>query len=286
MSPIKAVGISYSLSERFSSLDLWEAALLRQIRDLIAQGADLIVYPELFLLAMYDYLPGPLTAQMQAGFTYASQRLLPRLAEVIKQRDVLLCLGSMPRYEDSQIFNTSSIWLKNAWHQQDKIHLTPWEVSTFSPGERLRLFTWRGLRVAVLICFDIEQPSLALKLKEQGVHLVLVPSATMDRNGNQRVNRCASARSVELGAAVLTVPLIGTSACELVDQNEGRQGLFLPAQDLVRSEPENFSEYSQNQTVIAHWSIHASILQGLKTATSETKPYHCRDRDGVIITEL
>lgn len=43
---------------------------------------------------------------------------------------------------------------------QDKLFLTPWETQ-FAGGKALQLIEFAGLRIAVIICLDIEIPNSA-----------------------------------------------------------------------------------------------------------------------------
>ena len=268
--------VSYSLSEQPATLIDWESKLTTEINSLISNGAKIILYPELFLMGLSDYFPGELKAQYVLISDYLEKNLYPKLAKALKGKDLLVCLGSGPRLENDKIYNSSPVWVNDTWLFQDKIHLTPWEVD-FTPGTEVKFFTYQKLICASVICFDIEQPGLGLFLKRNGVDLILCPSATTNKNGNQRVNRCASARSVELGAAILTSPLVGDSKCDLIDHNEGRQGFFLPAQEVVIVEQEQFSEYSTKHHVIAHYELEIDMLRELKKKTDETKPYFKED---------
>jgi predicted amidohydrolase len=92
------------------------------------------------------------------------------------------------------------------------------------------MFEFRGLRVAVLICLDVEVPELSALLRGQGVDLLLVPSATETLMGCERVTRCAGARAVELGCAVVVTPLVGRCQSALVDENLGKSACYLPSQ--------------------------------------------------------
>lgn len=274
---MKISNVSYSLSAQPLTLKEWEEKLTNEIQTLIHDGAKIILYPELFLMGLSQYFPGDLKDQYQEISSYTESSLLPKLASLFGKKELLICLGSGPRNLDGKIFNSSPIWVNGTWMFQDKIHLTPWEVD-FTAGTQTNLFLFHGLRVATVICFDIEQPGLALYLKRAGVDLILVPSATTNKNGNQRVNRCASARSVELGAVVVTSPLVGISSCELIDHNEGRQGFFLPSQEVVVVKQEQFSEYSFEQHVVEHYQIEVNMMKELKKLTEETKPYLTDDR--------
>lgn len=273
---MKITTISYSLSELPPTLADWESGLIQEIGALYADGSKIIVYPELNLMGLTDYFPGEIKTQYQEISKYLSESLLPKLASILKSKDLLLCLGSGPRMVEKKIYNTAFIWVKDTWVYQDKLHLTPWEVD-FTPGSSVQIFEFHKLKTCALICFDIEMPGLALYLKRQEVDLILVPSATTNKNGNQRVNRCASARSIELGAAVVTCPIVGDSKCDLVDHSEGRAGFFMPAQEVVVVEQESFSDYSEKQKVIAHFELEVAMMKELKKKDQETKPYFKED---------
>ena len=270
--------ISYSLSSQPKTLSEWEARLIAEIESL-ANKSEIILYPELFLMGLSDYFSGGLEKQYRDIANYTYQNLLPKLAKILEKKNILLCLGSGPRLEGDKLYNTSALWIEGSWKFQDKIHLTPWETS-FNAGSEVKLFKFKGMKIACVICFDIEQPGLALYLKKTGVDMILCPSATANKNGNQRVNRCASSRSVELGAAVVTAPLVGQSKCELVDHNEGRQGFFLPAQEAVMVEQEKFSDYSEGAYIIKEYELDREILKELKIKDEETKPYFMNDLIG------
>jgi predicted amidohydrolase len=269
--------VSYSLDQQPSTLKEWEAKLTTEIEGLIQDGAKVILYPELCLMGLSDYFPGELQEQYHKISAYLDETLLPNLVNVLKGKDLCLCLGSGPRVVNQKIYNSSPIWINDSWMFQDKIHLTPWETD-FTPGESISYFEFHKLRCACVICFDIEQPGLGLALKRNGVDFILVPSATSNKNGNQRVNRCASGRSIETGAAIVTAPLVGKSKCDLIDNNEGRQGFFMPAQEIVMIEQEMFSAYSTGIHVVNHYFLEVEMMKELKKKDSETKPFLQEDR--------
>lgn len=268
--------VSYSLSEQPKTLSEWETWLIQEIESLYADGSKVVLYPELNLMGLTDYFSGELKQQFEQIAKYISENLLPKLAIKLKGKDLLLCLGSGPRVVDKKIFNTAFIWVKDTWVYQDKLHLTPWE-GDFTPGNTVQIFEFHKLKACALICFDIEMPALSLYLKRQEIDLILVPSATTNKNGNQRVNRCASARSIELGAAVVTCPIVGDSKCDLIDHSEGRAGFFMPAQELVAVEQESFSDYSVKKKVISHFDLEVAMIKDLKKKDEETKPYFKED---------
>ena len=268
--------VSYSLSHQPKTLKEWEEKMTTEIKSLLTDGAKIILYPELFLMGLSDYFPGELKDQYLKIFEYTETILLPKLTPMFKGKDLLLCLGSGPRVVEGKIYNSSPVWVNDTWMFQDKIHLTPWETD-FTAGTQINYFLFHDLKTAVVICFDIEQPGLALSMKRNGIDFILVPSATTNKHGNHRVNRCATGRSVELGAAVVTAPLVGISKCELIDRNEGRQGFFLPSQEVVTVKEEQFSEYSMGDHVIEHYRLDVNMMRELKKKDDETKPYFKED---------
>ncbi len=110
-----------------------------------------------------------------------------------------------------------------------KIKLTPWEEA-FTPGSELAVFSFKGIKIAIMVCFDVEYPELTVDLRKHSIDLLLVPSATESKLGYERVSRCASSRAVELGCAVMTCHLVGTSQHEMIDVNVGNNNFFLPSQ--------------------------------------------------------
>jgi len=264
---MKITNVSYSLSEQPKTILEWETKLFSQINSFIENGSKIILYPELCLMGLSEYING-----YDAIADYITNNLQPKLSKFLHGSDLCLCLGSGPRKFDHKLFNSSPIWVNNTWIYQDKIHLTPWE-NDFEAGSKINYFKFHKFNMAVIICFDIEQPGIALALKKHEINVVLVPSATTNLNGNQRVNRCASGRSIELGALVVTSPLVGNSNCDLIDHSEGRQGFFLPAQEIVTIKQENYSEYSTEKTIIYHFEIDPHLISDIKIENGETKPY-------------
>lgn len=269
---MKISAVSYSLCFKAHSLEEWEKHLRAEILKQVHEGAKIVLYPELFLLTLTDYFSGDFSSQQQQISAYTKE-LLSRISEDLKGHDILLCLGSGPNQREDGLYNTSFVFVNGHWGYQDKLNLTPWEVG-IEAGKDLHIFHFQGLKVAVVICFDIEQPSLATLLKKEGIDIVLCPSATFNKNGNERINRCASGRSIELGALVVTTPLVGQSACDLIDHNEGRQGFFLPAQEITTtSEQEVFSPYSTGEYILFTYEFSVDLLKTLKIRDDETKPY-------------
>ena len=137
----------------------------------------------------------------------------------------------------------------------------------------MQVFEFLGLRVAVLICLDIEVPVLSAMLRGQGVDLILVPSATETLMGCERVTRCASARAVELGCAVAVAPLVGQCASELVDENLGKIGCYQPSLSAFSSgdRTKESAVFDQGFHKV-RFSLARGLLTHSRAATKETNP--------------
>jgi len=164
--------------------------------------------------------------------------LFPTLKSLLNRPDKAVVLGTAPFWDAERgvLLNRAPILTGGRVRHQDKLHLTPWE-SDFAPGCELRLWEFAGLRFAVVICLDIEIPEISARLRGTGVDVVLVPSATETILGVERVDRCASARAVELGAIVGVSHLTGKARAGLIDENVGRTAVYFPSQAAFGGDP-------------------------------------------------
>ncbi|MGH6961827.1 MAG: nitrilase, partial [Dongiaceae bacterium] len=117
----------------------------------------------------------------------------------------------------------------------DKLVLTPGEKNpagwSLVPGDCIRIVEWQGLRLAPLVCLDVEMPALAQRLAPLDLDLILVPSMTSFRSGYRRVFDCAKARAIELQTVVCAVGAIGVPArLEGRESNTSGAAAFTPCE--------------------------------------------------------
>lgn len=193
-------------------------------------GADLVVLPEFTWMMLDPLLPVSATP-LQKLSSHFWQQEVPFLQRALTRPGKAVVLGTCPFHDSATglLHNRAPILRSGDLLHQDKLHLTPWE-NAFSPGTAVNLFTFRGFTIAVIICLDIEVPELSVLLRGRGVDLILCPSATETELGTERVDRCASARAVELGCHVGVSHLLGRSPSDLIDANVGRLALYHPSQ--------------------------------------------------------
>jgi predicted amidohydrolase len=136
-------------------------------------GARLVVFPELFLSG-YDLgedagrhaecADGPAAAEVARISAGARVSILYGYPERARGRI----------YNSAQLIDTSGRRVAN----YRKTHLYgAWERRVFAPGDALVTAEIDGLRLGILICYDVEFPEAVRALALAGVDLVAVPTA-------------------------------------------------------------------------------------------------------------
>lgn len=234
-------------------------------------GADLVLLPEYSWMGLERFVPGVEKLRGVAGLFWGDH--WPILRAQLAREDKAVVFGTAPfLMSDGTLRNRAPILCGGRELYQDKLQLTPWE-SAFRSGEALNVWRFRGLTFAVLVCLDVEIPETAALLRGRGVDCLLVPSATESVLGVERVNRCASARAVELGCGVAVAHLTGLAASELVDQNMGGLGWYLPSQSaFVEKKREQRADMVLQGFELLSITVEQNLLHQCRANTVETNP--------------
>lgn len=254
----------------------YAAAVAECVESSWDNGADVVVLPEFTWMGL-EPLVEPKSLRRVAEVFWGE--LFLTLKSLLNRPDKVVVLGTAPHWDAERgvLTNRAPILIGDRVLHQDKLHLTPWE-SAFSPGTELRLWEFAGLRFAVVICLDIEIPEISARLRGAGVDVVLVPSATETILGVERVDRCASARAVELGAVVGVSHLTGKAPSDLIDENVGRTAVYFPSQAAFRDSPRWIE--GDVQTAGVHKQrvvIDPRALEVMRRMKQETNPSHLSD---------
>lgn len=153
----------------------------RFVADAAAQGAQLVVLPEMFFCP-YANRYFPLYAEERGGPAYRA------LSDMARQNGVTLAAGSMPEREDGRLFNTAFVFDSQGREiaRHRKAHLFDIDVEggqrfmeseVFTPGDCATTFTAGGVRLGLCVCFDIRFPELFRRMALDGAQAVLVPAA-------------------------------------------------------------------------------------------------------------
>lgn len=265
--------LTFDAGRRSESPRAFGRELAARIRACAARGARVVLAPELLWLGLAQF--GERDCRSLAR--RFRDEVWPDFAQELPP-DCLVVAGTAPWpcEESGQVRNRAMVWPEG---YQDKMHLTPWEEPVFSPGSEMRLVDFAGLRVAVVICLDIEVPELAVALRGRDIDLLLVPSATDSVCGFERVHRCASARAVELGCAVVVTHLTGKGPQAMIDENLGSTACYLPSQSAWAAEsredvqpPEPVAEGCLTQRFV----IDVGALRLARRTPGETNPARLR----------
>jgi predicted amidohydrolase len=248
--------------------------LIAEVQSAWQEGADVVLLPELLWMGLEPLLPED-QRHPRGVALHMAQVALPRLLEAFSADGKCVVLGSTPwLLKDGGLRNRSHWICGGRLGHQDKLHLTPWEQD-FSAGDQLQLFHWRGWTLLTLICLDIEVPELAAALRGRGVDLLLCPSATETELGAERINRCASARSVELGCYVAVSALTGSARSDLIDCNLGRSALYRPSQQAFASQQREQRSELQTSGSQRQWvRLAGHELAQARANRTETNPSH------------
>ena len=142
-----------------------------------AGDTDLLVFPETYLSGFVGGAQLAQVAEPLHGTT------LQTVLQAVRERGVAVVLGFAEVHQG--MFYNSAVLVspEGIALQYRKTHLWPSERSDFSPGDRFTTVLWRGVRVGLLICYDIELPETSRALAQLGAEVVIVTHGNMDPYG-------------------------------------------------------------------------------------------------------
>ncbi|MFP4326984.1 MAG: carbon-nitrogen hydrolase family protein [Paracoccaceae bacterium] len=165
------------------------AATLREVERVLAQagaaGAGLVVFPEGYLTGYH--IPG-LTPDDLGDV----EEMLATVGELAAAKNMAIVMGTHLLSAEG-IRNAAVIFSASGdeiGRYYKRLLFGSWEKDTFVPGRHPARVEIGGLRVGVLICYDVEFPELVRAEAQAGVDLVVVPTALMaphDRIARQLV---------------------------------------------------------------------------------------------------
>lgn len=174
-----------------------------------ADGTDLLVFSETHLMGF----PTPLNiAAVAEPIDGPSVRAVQ---QAVRERNVSVAIG-MAESEGGVFYNTTLlITPAGIAMRYRKTHLWSSDRGVFTPGDRFVTVPWQGIRVGILICFDIEFPESARALAQLGADLIIVTNGNMDPYGP--IHRTAiMARAMENQAFAVMVNRVGSGDGDLV----------------------------------------------------------------------
>ena len=152
------------------------ATISRATAEASRRGADLLVFPECFLTGYFNGDEVERIARQVDGDTISA------LGGVAKSNDTAIVVGYYEAqrsgiYNSALLIGADGAVLAN---YRKRALYGDWEKSTFLTGSEPVLVEYGEIRIAVLICFDIEFPELARECSRKGADLIVVPTSLME----------------------------------------------------------------------------------------------------------
>jgi len=195
------IGLAQLNSRQNKSANLVAAG--QAIDRLAAQGADLVLLPEMFNYhgldaanaAAAEPIPGPSTDWARGK---------------ARQHGIFVHCGSLAEQRDGGVYNTSVVFDRAGAEvaRYSKIHLwdalTPdgleyRESDSFVAGGEIALFDCDGVTAGLAICYDVRFPQLFYALVDRGAQLFLLPAAFSVPTGISHWEPVLRTRAIENG---------------------------------------------------------------------------------------
>lgn len=144
----------------------------------VSDSTDLVVFPETYLTG---FPTRDNIAKIAEPLSGSSIMEIHRLA---KLKNVAVVIGIAESHE-GKYYNTTVIVTPEegvlAYYR--KTHLWETDKNIFTAGDRFTSVEYKGVRIGLLICFDIEFPESARALAELDTELLVVTNGNMDPYG-------------------------------------------------------------------------------------------------------
>jgi predicted amidohydrolase len=231
---MKIAAAAYPLSffEKFSD---YKAKTESWVADAVAQGAELLVFPEYGAMELASLGGQAVAADIEAALHEVARHkdAVDALHCVLAAKYNIYILGaSAPYFHGSRPVNRAMFYGPDGIvGHQDKQIMTRFERDTWDvvAGQGLPVFDTPLGKIGVVICYDSEFPLLARTLVDAGAEILLAPSCTDSFAGFTRVRVGSMARALENQCIVVHAPTVGPcDFCPAVDVNIGSASIYGP----------------------------------------------------------
>jgi N-carbamoylputrescine amidase len=177
------------------------------------QGAEIVCFPELNVTGYSTRNAAALNAQSIAGPVTQS---LKRLAQ--QQRLVILA-GLAEKDEDDRLYASHLVVTPEGLSgTYRKVHISPPERADFTAGSHIPLFTVRGVKFGIQLCYDTHFPELSTHMALNGADLIFMPHASPRATPKEKLNswmRHLSARAFDNSLFVAACNQTGYNGSDL-----------------------------------------------------------------------
>lgn len=245
-----------------------------------AEGSKLLLLPELTCVGLLWGDPSAAQTKVPEVGDLYRRHLTPllrcycdTLLDIARRHNIALAGASFWHEEEGRGVNSGFIALPDGHIvRQDKLHPTKPEqaVGTIG-GMELQGFEVGGVRMGLVICYDVQFPELTRHLVADGIEVLLVPSLTTDR-GYWRVRHSAHARAVENQIYVCVSPIVGDLGIPADYPVRGVGGAFVacPIDNRFNIDDGTYARAAMNSEGLLHVALDLARLR-LSRARSEIR---------------
>ena len=134
---------------------------------------DLVLCPELFI-------SGYGCPEKINEFSEANDGVYAKKISTIAKKSNTAIVYGYPEINNNQLFNSAQLFnndgLSIANHRKTLLPPTAEESKIFTPGKESSIFSIKGIKSAIVICYELEFPELIRELALQGVELIIAPT--------------------------------------------------------------------------------------------------------------
>ena len=152
------------------------ATISRATAQASQRGVQFLIFPECFLTGYFN----------QEGVEQIARQVdrqtVSTLQAIARNSGTAILIGcyevhATGIYNAALLLGADGLILAN---YRKRALYDPWETSAFLRGAEQVLIDFCGIRIAILICFEIEFPELARECAYNGADLIAVPTALME----------------------------------------------------------------------------------------------------------
>ena len=159
---------------------------------------DLVVCPELFISG-YGNLDNINKFSENHDGEYAKK------ISALAQKSSTAIIYGYPEISNNQLFNSAQLYdskgLSLTNHRKKLLPPTADESKIFTPGKESSIFSIKGIKSAIVICYELEFPELIRELALKGVELIIAPTGQSSHWPAAALHNCRT-RAFENGIFV------------------------------------------------------------------------------------
>ena len=159
---------------------------------------DLVVCPELFISGYGSFEKIRQYSETSDG-KYAN-----RISSLAIETNTAIIYG-YPEISDDRLFNSAQLFdskgLSMANHRKKMLPPTANESKIFTPGQDSSIVSINGIKIAIIICYELEFPELIRDLALQDVQLIICPTGQSSNWPAAALHNCRT-RAFENGIFV------------------------------------------------------------------------------------